>query len=317
LLDFDRFVCTLTASTKGGNMELIKAGSRLSDITLDNLPLPLNKSRTYQDIVQQFMKWNKGNAITLQSLKEFIESTPETTTQSCRLYALKNSVMLYMKARGLDGSYQKFAVNEFFTNEIKEKTIDQSLIRKITPQDIPTEKEFNELLEKTSGLTNVLIRGLYETGARVSELLEVKLSDCKKDKAGNIQVLIYGKGNKAAKKKLRYVFMTESLFKEIRTITSGKVYLFESRYQREKYNEHKPITRQYSYRIIQKAGQDIIKYDNLHPHTFRHYRITEIAKYRGIAIASEYAGHSSINITKQIYDHNQIVSSDILNIKRG
>lgn len=293
-------------------MDIEKAGNNLANVTLDNLPMPLEKSVTYKDVVNNFMKWNRGSQITLQSIKDFVRSTPESTTRANRLYALKYSVMQYMKVRGLDGSYQKFAITEFFQSEIKESSLDKSLIRKIKPHDIPTKQEFNTLIRETDGLTNVLIRALYETCCRVSELLDVKLSDCKKDRAGNYQILVYGKGNRNHKKKLRYVYMTEKLFSEIRDLLGGKVYLFESVWVRDKYGDHKPYTRQHVHRLIRSAGGRV-NYANLHPHTIRHYRVTEIAKNKNIATASEYAGHSSLDITKQIYDHNQLTSTDILN----
>lgn len=82
-----------------------------------------------------------------------------------------------------------------------------------------------------------LFRFLLATGARISEALSVRLTDCTPD-GDMVRVPLLGKGGKA-----REVRIPASLFAAICTAYGGKGWLFETASGR-------PLTRDYAYRRI-------------------------------------------------------------------
>lgn len=154
---------------------------------------------------------------------------------------------------------------------------------------VPTEDEvckFYELFWKSRNMKHVLIiKTLLYTGARVSELVHIKISDVDLD---SCQIRINsGKG-----KKDRIVPFPSS-FKEVIAIHAhnmqekGAIYLFESSWKRA-YTDRgiRKILEQYS----KEAGIE----HSISPHKLRHFLFTWLKK-QGIddALIQPYSGHES------------------------
>ena len=147
------------------------------------------------------------------------------------------------------------------------------------------------------GLRNLLILELlYSTGIRVSELVNIKLSDID---FSNNRIFILGKGNKE-----RYVLygkICRDLLKE---------YLEKSRSKLNKSSEYLLLNKfgnKITDRAIRMIIDDIVKKSclklNISPHTLRHTFATHLLNQGcDLMTVQKLLGHESIKAT-QIYTH--------------
>jgi integrase/recombinase XerD len=140
--------------------------------------------------------------------------------------------------------------------------------------------------------TVFILKLLFHTGLRISEALNIKLSDVKKS-GSMYQVTVQGKGNKD-----RSIRIEPELYKAVKKTFKGKQYLFESSsgLMLNRVNVYKQVNR-----FFRKAGY------SLSPHSLRHSFAT-CAILSGIPIneIADYLGHSSIQTTASMYAHNVI-----------
>lgn len=140
----------------------------------------------------------------------------------------------------------------------------------------------------------LLLRLLWKTGRRVSELLLLKVSDI--DFEGrNIQWNILKKRN--PKKVIKPI---DNFTAEILRIYIGNMGLREDDFVFDNgYGENKPICRQYVFQIVRrigkKAGISVVGEKQIHPHHFRH----------GFAVATAKKLKTPADIRKlqQIMEH--------------
>lgn len=139
---------------------------------------------------------------------------------------------------------------------------------------------------------------MYDTAARDSEMLKLKLSDINTE---NATAYLFGKG-----KKLRLVPVsgeTLQLFKRYRTFFHRKdeedAYVFYTRHR----GEETPMSDDNVARFLKKYAAQARKQntcvpDNVHPHMFRHSRAMHL--YQGgmpLAVLSEFLGHENPETT--------------------
>jgi integrase/recombinase XerD len=159
-------------------------------------------------------------------------------------------------------------------------------------EELLSKNEFDRLV-KTAEKENdkravAIFYTLYFTGARVSEMLQLKVDDVKQD-----AILIKGKGDR-----YRYLFITEELRGYITDYirgmeTEANQLLFINS------TNKKPMDRQSVHNLIKKyAGLSKIKLSHAHAHNFRHlYCLRLIEEGIGIEDIAQLAGHKNINTT--------------------
>jgi site-specific recombinase XerD len=139
---------------------------------------------------------------------------------------------------------------------------------------------------------SLIIRFLFTTGLRISEMTGIKNNDITVYDKKNYKIRIVGKG-----KKERFVFLQIELLKEIQILyPPNKVdYLFYSlRYHRF---SRKQLWKQIHNKFKEKIGVDV------HPHTLRHAFITHkiSVEKQDIRAVSRYVGHQDVSITLNMY----------------
>lgn len=178
---------------------------------------------------------------------------------------------------------------------IKNKKVPTKMISYFTEEEI---KIMINYLNDCKDLKKLaLICVLYETGARVSEFINIKLEDL--NLSENASITLYGKG-----KKTRIVPISQELVKLINRYLKevytnyGDDYLFYSSHKR-KYNR-KSINK-----IINKLVTELrIKYpnyfkENYFPHSFRHSKATHLYNNgTPLLYVKEFLGHSTISSTE-------------------
>jgi len=265
--------------------------------TLNSLPETGHKS--YDAAIRAFNKAVTG-PITAETVIDYLKEIKncKPATLNHKIYSLKKSLMQIAEKSGADSTEIKYKINAIFKNpELKTAKIDRS----ITPEDVLTKSEIESIIKTATEKTALVIETLAMTALRISELISIKLSDCKKSKDGEaIEITFIGKGRKQ-----RTVFITPDLFNRINKEYNGKTLLFESK-------SGKALNRSNLFTQIKKASEAAGIF-GVHPHAFRHTWATANIDRLGIDKVSKFLGHSSIAITSEYYLHGKATAAEILN----
>lgn len=178
---------------------------------------------------------------------------------------------------------------------IKNKKVPSKMISYFTEEE--TKIMINYLNDCRDLKKLIMICVLYETGARVSEFINIKLGDL--NLSENASITLYGKGNKT-----RIVPISQELVSIINNylkkfyINYGDDYLFYSNYKK-KYNR-----KSINYLINNLIECLRVKYPNLfkgnyHPHSFRHTKATHLYNNgTPLLYVKEFLGHSVLASTE-------------------
>lgn len=251
-----------------------------------------NTIRAYKTDIKQFLDYFKNKDIHTYT-KQDIENYKE--------YLLKRQKLKIISInRKLIAIHEFF---EFYQIAIKIKLIKtqmQNFLNNIlTSSDI--EKIIKEAKKANDIRAITLFYTLRYTGMRISEALQLKITDINKD-----AVVIVGKGEKSRKvfipKKLHTIWHMYIPYRVKKTN-----YLFTG--QRGK------IVSSTGYKMVQKYGKMAdIKKEKCHPHNFRHFFCLALAKKNvQLQDISALAGHSDINTSKLYLRKSQEELLDIIN----
>ncbi len=201
------------------------------------------------------------------------------------------------KIASLRGFFKWFCANEYGTSN-PAQTLELPKLPKRLPK-VMTVEELNSILNSNLNIEeNLIVELLYGCGLRVSELVDLKLSNIDIN-AKYIQC--YGKGSKerivpfgekakaALKKYLKY-----RDFLILQNKLPDTKFLFIK-------SDGKQISRQDVYNFIKKQGEKIHKH--ISPHTLRHSFATHLLENGAdLRVVQELLGHSDVSTT-QLYTH--------------
>lgn len=186
-------------------------------------------------------------------------------------------------------------------NEICEKNPALTLETPKTPKKLPkvmTIEEINKILsENLNKKEKVIVELLYGCGLRVSELVDLKITDL--DMNGKYLRCI-GKGSKE-----RIVPIGSMALKAIKNYNKEREFILQKSGKNIKNllltPDGKKITRQEVYIFIHSLGTKIHK--SISPHTLRHSFATHLLENGAdLRVVQELLGHSNV-ATTQLYTH--------------
>jgi len=241
-----------------------------------------NTIKTYSSTIKKFLEFLINNGIIITDIKS-INSSLDKNLVLKFLAELKvkkkldsNSLRLYVRAIS---SFLKFLDNENLAKQIKAPKVDKRLPKFITYD------ELNKLLENAENYRDkLIIKFLFYTGVRVSELIKIKKNDIIFEEGF---VKVYGKGGKE-----RIVPVPKELLNELKDyinkINTENIF---------------PLSSRQVERIIKNTAKKSGISKKVTPHVLRHSLATTLlSKGVDIRFIQEILGHSSLNIT-QIYTH--------------
>ncbi len=199
------------------------------------------------------------------------------------------------------------ALKFFFEKVLKRKltiNIEYTKTRKRLPEFL-TQEEINRLFQNITNQKHLLmIKLLYATGMRVSELTHLKVKDFQFDQ--NYGWVREGKG-----KKDRLFIIAQKLKDELLRWIKEKN-LNDQKFLFYGYG-NKPVSRESISKIIKDAAKRSQITKNVHPHTLRHSFATHLIQ-NGYAVTEvqPLLGHSKIETT-MVYLH--MVSPNLLSVK--
>lgn len=253
--------------------------------------LSSNSIEAYRRDISSFMEFltNKGNLdnITRQDISAFIRFLKENK------YAISSITRKISSIK----SFFKWACITGYATTNPTTTIELPKRPKMLPK-IMTIKDIEEILSNNlTKLELVIIELLYSCGLRVSELVNLKITDI------NLQskyIMCTGKGNKerivpigsVAIKRIKDYFTDRELFVIKNKLNTKNLLVNE---------QGKFISRQDIYNLVHSQGELINK--NISPHTLRHSFATHLLENGAdLRVVQELLGHSDV-ATTQLYTH--------------
>jgi len=257
--------------------------------------LPSTRIKSYDAAISVFNNWLDGRNVNEENIVEYLEFCRDNykpRTFNHKLNALKKSLKIIGEQSGQDSTLWKMKIDEVF-KRVKPVKVKDGISR----ERFLSKEQFDKLKKVSDPEVAIILECLYQTACRVSELCNIKLSNCTiKDKYVEIEII--GKGNKQ-----RIVFLKKSTFNKCLKTFQGQKYLFE-------YRVGKQADRTTIYKKIAKSGKLIgLK---ISPHVLRHTFATINLKRLGIHKVSKYLNHSDISITSKFYLHEEATADEIL-----
>lgn len=228
-------------------------------------------------IISQFLQLLKSNGLTGSSASRYLSS--------------------------LRGFFSYLYANNYIMKDPTERVSSAKVIRKLP--EVLSLYEIEKILEQPDtsdklGLRDKAILELfYSSGLRVSELIELKISDLFLD---DEVIRVLGKGSKQ-----RIVPVGSSAVKWLREYILKSRPLLEQRIRSKNYIflnlRGTKLSRMGVWKIVERYTKDAGIKKEVHPHTFRHSFATHLLEGGAdLRSVQEMLGHSDISTT-QIYTH--------------
>lgn len=255
-----------------------------------------NTKKVYKTVIRAFNQFLTDHGLTVnqESVKAYFDSIKDTVAPST-LNHKKYALLKVIKAQfGRENVLQVIAIEKVFES-IPSYQIDKT----IKDDKYLSEWQIKQMIEASTPKTGLIIHFLFKTGCRVSEMINIRLSDCDV-KANIVPVRIIGKG-----RKVREVEIPKLLYDAIRQEYAGTKWLFESQ-------SGAKLDRRNVWLQIKRAGRRIGLSD-VHPHIFRHSRATDMIINKGVSIkaTSLWLGHSGTSITLDMYVKDKVNANDL------
>jgi len=258
------------------------------------LPLGPGLPKGYRRDIVAFNAFLGGRPADRKAVEDYFADMRAKGRKAATIQHHKASIKAsIMKASGKGMSVEQLnEFNDFFRRlEVPKRDV-------AVTEDFLTVAEIKDLIAAAGPKTGLLVKALWHTAARVSELVSIRLSDCEAGKDG-VSIRILGKGSKEG-----VVYMTTDLYEDIRKAYRGKEYLFEFR--------GGPVSRHNVYTLIRRAGVKMGRDRIVHPHTVRHSWATANLPILGLPKVSKYLRHSQLETTVKHYLHGKASKSEIL-----
>lgn len=235
------------------------------------------KEVTFDDVLNYDRKLSKQNL--------------SPATRALRFAALK-SLFKFAVAIGYIAE-NPLAVFTFKVKESDKKRLIEEARKKIEKKFLTPEQVEQMIQTETNPKHRLLIRTLYLSAARVSEILNATWADLipsEKDNGG--RVILMAKGQRIVTPTL-----PAALFQELMAMRGEPDgYIFEGK-------DGKPMSRQAAWYIVKKAAKRIGARWTTSPHTLRHSHASHaLANGATIVQVKEQLGHASLASTS-IYSH--------------
>lgn len=237
-----------------------------------------------------------GDATTLSAFrKHLLRRGSRPATVNRKLVAVKRSLLEYAKREFNVGQVE---VLRGVYRDVKNVKL-SSGEKHVSRDKLITQKEAASLLAGMPERVRLVAEFLFQTGARVSEALGVKLSDVK-NVNGYSEVLVLGKGSKA-----RTLLVKTEFLERCAQLYHGKEHLFETRNGTQ-------FDRNYILKEFLRASARVLG-KRVTPHCARHSFATwTLARTKKVKGVSEYLGHSDVSITLNLYVHEKLEAAELL-----
>lgn len=256
---------------------------------------PATRSEYSRDVAS-FLAWLAGRPLTPETLisyRDGLQGSGRGASSVNRALAAVRSGLKGIARETLNGK-QAAVVGTVLAgvHGVKKVASPVTEARMLTPE------ERGKILEAASRRLGCVLKFLYATGARVSEAVGVRLTDCTEN-GEIVLVRLTGKGNKE-----REVRVGRELVLEIRAAYGGEDYLFET-------GGGKPLRREYVTHCLHRIALKAIGRPSF-AHALRHSFASETIRRTGkVEGTSRYLGHADPATTLRYYVHESLTNADL------
>ena len=290
------------------NALTIKKGNRETVFDLNKIPDTIKENYYYD--VKTFQKWLSDNSkqtlfysgelllnYSMQYINDYLENLKENDYSFSTIAKKRIALKQHLKATIGNMQYHlKGLIDSKFKDEVKGYKVNSNKTTNYLKRF-----EIEEFISKATPRISLIVKTLFYTGMRISELIGIKLTACK-IKNNTVEIKIIGKGNKQ-----RIIYIPIKLFEKTKEVFNGKKYLFETR-------GHRIYSRVNIYKELNRQGKKLLK-KNVYCHQLRHsfgtYQIQVLKQ--DLKKVSEYLGHSDISITGRFYLKEIAEAKDFFN----
>lgn len=260
----------------------------LSDNTLKSYNADVQKLLTY--FSDKNINYKEAKLQDFQSFLVFLNDLGIASTSQARIISGVKSFYNYLLSEDI--------IADDPTQLLEMPKLSRYLPTVLSLQEIDMLKSFIDLSKADGQRNKAMIEVLYSCGLRVSELIDLKISNIYA-KEGFIQV--FGKGSKQ-----RLVPISETALNEISLYMLDRN-LWDIKPGEEDYlflnQRGSHLTRQTVFNVIKKSAADAGIKATISPHTLRHSFATHLLEGGAdLRVIQELLGHESI-LTTEIYTH--------------
>lgn len=253
-----------------------------------------NSQKAYQRDVDNFMAFvgKPLHQVTLADLQAFMDSLTGSPNSSKRTISAVKSLFSFGQKIG----YLQFNVGAAIKAPKPKNTLAERIL---------TEAQFMEMLALTTKQRDrVLLRLLYASAGRVSEVASLCWRDCREN-GDSGQVTLFGKGDET-----RVVKLSAATWKELIDIKPADVDRDEPVFRSQK-GGAMDITA--IWRVVKAAGERV-GVDGVSPHWLRHSHASHaLDRGASVALVRDTLGHSTVAITSK-YLHAKPGESSALHL---
>ncbi len=249
--------------------------------------------------------------VSLQILNEFVEQLEKKSKAGEEECLLRNSTQTRI-IQGIRALFKFFVMTDVIeqnpADHIATPYIDKKMPEILERSEIKLMMETIDVSTAYGFRNRLTIELLYSTGMRVSEFINLKLSDINYNEE---YLDIIGKGNKE-----RYIPIDKRVLEDL------KLYIDKYRVHQKQMDEYtdfvflsekrgQKLTRQFIFTMLKKTAEKAGIHKRVHPHILRHSFATELIRGgANIMAVKEIMGHSSIAST-EVY-----VNLNVLDVKK-
>lgn len=279
-------------------MSILNLNDNNSVETVNNIiAMPLKVS--YADRIQKMFS-DGVNFYDVDSVMQYMKTlidNKQLSTHNITLFALKDMYKKTFETFQNISNAIKVAIQDMLNN-LKAVKIDSVVTTdKVVSNEVLEYVKYNMFEKKGCAITWFLLN----TGLRISECLNIAYDDIKTIDNNTVSINIVGKGLKT-----RHVTIAKNLVDLIASHYNNteRGYLFSNDNGVTKINR---ITMNNQIAWINKRFNT-----SYTPHSMRHTFVTKMLKAKqDITSVSKYVGHSSVNTTLSMYNHNSFNNSAV------
>lgn len=309
LYDYDRRMETLDVAIK----KLSKKNQQiLSDFSKQMKLERMSKGRTYkllntmERIVRDRIK-KDIDKITKDDLKNFIADVESSDYSVWTKHDYRVIIKKFFSWLEYGDEYQSKVKIDGYPEKIKWiiATVKEKDKPKIQAKDILTEEEINKMINSANTIRDkAFIAVLYETGARISEVGNLKYGDITPDEYGYLLDLTGKTGHRTPRIVMSAHFLSAWLNEH--PIRQGNSPLWTTK-QGKKLNY--PALKTIVKRVARRTGIE----KRIHPHLFRHSRATHMLKSGIMNEAQVKVYFGWCPSSEQLSTYSHLVSADANN----
>lgn len=266
----------------------------------------------YNGHIRQFNRWNRGEPISADRIAEYIaehRGTLSASTLRGRKAALK---------RAARATFANLAHLPEFQSRLDAAfaimSVPATSPQGVSPDDLFTKIDVACLAAAMPIKLRLMLRALFASGLRISELLTIRVRDCRRppagDRRGRVRIRVIGKGSKERKVPAFQVGLYNSIVRTFKPADAND-YLFRNHNPRSKSGS---FSRQYVWREFNRYALESLGRP-LHPHLLRHSFATRLLESGAVISAvGEHLGHSDPSITSKYYSHSTLRSNQLASV---